>query len=384
MNLFLIENRGNRSSLKDLWYQRLILIGITLALATLFALVSATLNQFAERGPNFELGHSSWWYTFQVHAPNWYMWALLTPLVVAITVRMSKSSIGWLPQLVVYLVTSFLFALCFATAIVPIRTLIISSWGAVFQGEYLSNIVAVLLFRGHIDALFCLGVVGVTHAFLYRKNLRESTEAKLQLQGQLANARFATLQAQVRPHFLFNTLNSIATCIRVGQSEQALTMISTLSELMRSMIGDNERHWIALSEEVAMCELYLSIEQVRFSDRLVVDIDVASDIANAQIPSFMLQPIVENSVQYGIAPNPNSGRISISAKREQQFLKIEIFNTGIPNAPDEAPSGNGIALQNVQRRLEQAYNGRASYDFHVAEDGSSQTAIRIPVDSIEG
>jgi two-component system sensor histidine kinase AlgZ len=189
-------------------------------------------------------------------------------------------------------------------------------------------------------------------------------------------ARLDALQARTHPHFLFNSLNSIAALIELDatRAEQA---IETLSELMRYAIHSARERMVSLSAELEAVENYLSLERLRYEDRLRLRIEVAEGLEDFQIPPLCLQPIAENAVLHGIATREEGGELSIRAtmKKERLLLLIEDDGMG-PGASSH--TGTGTAMIDLRARLELLYGGRARLSSGAREGGGYRVELEIP------
>jgi two-component system sensor histidine kinase AlgZ len=183
-----------------------------------------------------------------------------------------------------------------------------------------------------------------------------------------AQARIRALQARIRPHFLFNSMNTIAALTR-SDPARAEAAIEDLADLFRASLNE-ARTQITLREELEIAHLYERIEQLRLGSRLRVDWDVATIPADCVVPSLLLQPLLENAIGHGIEPLPGGGTVTVRGRIEGDMVVIEVANPAVP-PPDRRPSrpGHQIALGNIRERLELAYPGQASVD--VADQGDS-------------
>jgi hypothetical protein len=192
-------------------------------------------------------------------------------------------------------------------------------------------------------------------------------------------AQLAALRYQLNPHFLFNSLNSISALIVTGRNKDAEAMTNRLSAFLRSSLNANPTELIPLDEELALTEEYLDIESVRFGERLSISVHCADEACDALVPSFLVQPLVENAVKHGVARSRATVEISIHAAMEGAALRIEVANGLAPADADEAPAGAdaGVGLANVRRRLEAVFGKRATL---VAGEASGRfiATIRIP------
>ena len=193
--------------------------------------------------------------------------------------------------------------------------------------------------------------------------------AAIQQERQLAEAQVAAQQAQLaalryqlNPHFLFNALNSISALIVTRRNDDAEEMTEKLSSFLRSSLNAEPSELIPLDEELALTEEYLDIESVRFGDRLGIDIHCADDACHALVPSFLVQPLVENAVKHGVARSTAPIEIAIDAELNNGALKITVANDVARDQTDELPDsdGAGVGIDNVRHRLQAVFGRRAS------------------------
>lgn len=194
---------------------------------------------------------------------------------------------------------------------------------------------------------------------------------------QAKEAELRSLRYQVNPHFLFNSLNSLSALVMTGKSDRAENMIQTLSSFYRHSLADDTTSDVELSDEFALQQHYLEIEQIRFPERLVTEIDLPASLANARVPGMILQPLVENSVKYAVAPLKRPVTIRIAAREEYERLVISVSDDG-PGAKDIAEPGFGIGLANVRDRLKARFGNEASIAAGPTDDGFC-TEIRVPL-----
>ena len=174
-------------------------------------------------------------------------------------------------------------------------------------------------------------------------------------------AQLAALRYQLNPHFLFNSLNSISALIVTGRNKDAEAMTNRLSAFLRASLNATPTELIPLDEELALTEEYLDIESVRFGERLSIDVDCADAACDFLVPSFLVQPLVENAVKHGVARSRAPIGIRIQAAMEGKALRIEVANDLVPGDADETAGGHaGVGLDNVRRRLEAVFGKRAT------------------------
>ena len=221
---------------------------------------------------------------------------------------------------------------------------------------------------------FIFGIVGILH-FQIRAQ-RDSMRA-LELEKQLSAAQLRALQMQLEPHFLFNTLNAITALVELGRQAEAVQMLAHLNVILKSTLKRTTPEKIPLSQELEIVENYLAIEQVRFADRLHIQVKVDPGALDSLVPCFLLQPIVENAIRHGIAHCENNGMVEATARREGNLLRLEVRDTGSRMLGHVKP-GNGIGLKNTRERLAHFY--REAYDMvaRPLEQGGFEVAITIP------
>jgi two-component system LytT family sensor kinase len=195
-----------------------------------------------------------------------------------------------------------------------------------------------------------------------------------QLDAELSRARLRALQMQVHPHFLFNTLNTIAMLIRTANGQRALTVLAELGDLLRQMLDDDERPEVPLREELRFLESYLSIERARFPDLLQVDIRIDPAAMDAHVPRLILQPLVENAIRHGIAKNKSNRVLSITGSRSGSTLSLSVRDNG--PGPVADPS-DGVGLANTRERLRHLYGDKASFSLTAGSPGAVAT-ITLP------
>jgi LytS/YehU family sensor histidine kinase len=197
----------------------------------------------------------------------------------------------------------------------------------------------------------------------------------LRLEAQITEARLAALQAQVRPHFLFNALNAISTLARTGDGRRVVSMLAALSEFLRASFRDPDVQLIPLRAEVALLECYLELEKLRFPDRLTVRISADEAALSAAVPRLLLQPIVENALHHGIAVSSRPGEVEITISREDERIRIDVRDTG-PGTVGAVSVGTG--LRNTSRRLDELFGDTASLALINDPDGGARATLLLP------
>jgi sensor histidine kinase YesM len=221
---------------------------------------------------------------------------------------------------------------------------------------------------------FIFGLVGIVQ---FQVKAQRDAMRSVELQRQLAAAHLKALQMQLEPHFLFNTLNAITTLVEMGRQAQAAEMLGHLNAILKRTLERNAPEKVLLSQELEVMENYLAIEQVRFADRLRVDIKVDPGALHSLVPCFLLQPIVENAIRHGIANCENPGVVEASARREGNRLRIAVRNSGA-GATRQGTPGNGIGLTNTRERLAYFYPNAYEMEAGPMKAGGFEVAIDLP------
>lgn len=215
---------------------------------------------------------------------------------------------------------------------------------------------------------------------VYGEELREGERRMAELRHLAHTAQLRALQYQLNPHFMFNTLNSIASLIASGKSACAEQMVENLSDFLRAALVIDPSDDMPLAREIELQSLYLSIEALRFSDRLRVTIDVPEALRKVQLPSLILQPLVENAIKHGVARSDRTTEIEIIAACEDAGIRLTVRNTAAHGAR-EAAAGHGIGLSNVARRLLVRYDQDCGFTSGIDAEGRFAASFVIPVEA---
>lgn len=221
---------------------------------------------------------------------------------------------------------------------------------------------------------FLFGIIGIVQ---FQIRAQQDALKSMELRKQLSAAHLRALQMQLEPHFLFNTLNAITTLVEFGRQKEALATLSHLNAMLRSTLQRTTPEKVPLSQELEMMENYLAIEQVRFADRLRIEIKVEPGALDGLVPCFLLQPIVENAIRHGIANCESEGVVEASARRDGAILLLRVRDSGSGlRMPPQ--NGHGIGLNNTRDRLAHFYRDGYSMKAQPVESGGFEVAISIP------
>ena len=309
--------------------------------------------------------------------PFWYMWALYVPLVVWMSrhhpiergraVSRTSMHLGLAVVLsLVHTVTRFGLQPALRDALEgdTVRT---SALDPLLR-------LAVLELPFHV---FIYGtILGVTYVIGYYRRLRERELAATRLSAQLAQARMQALRMQLNPHFLFNALNSIAMLVRDSKRDVAVDTLEGLSDLLRYVLEDSADQEVTLKREIDFIRRYLAIEQIRFQDRLAVQIDADHDTLEALVPNLVLQPIVENAIRHGMAGPVAASGVTVTARAEGGSLRLGVLDDGPGLSGTPATRrGAGVGIRNTRKRLAQLYGENSTLE--VADRSPRGTAVTI-------
>jgi sensor histidine kinase YesM len=319
--------------------------------------------------------------------PDWYFWAALTPPVFWLGSRFPfERAKAWKPALVHLLAGT-------VTALVELAMYTaFNHWfyynpyapaPAAFVDAYIKNV----LRSFHYAFIIYWLIVAAATAFRYHRDsaARERDAAGLtlrnaELQSELTRAQLEMLRAQLHPHFLFNALNTIAGLVREQRNEAATELIAGFGRLLRHALNTTDRDEIPLREELEVLESYLSVERARFRDRLRVEIDVEPAALEHQVPSLILQPLVENAIRHGLKNEAQGGRVWITARTEPGVLELEVRDSGpgLDSVVPDATQSARLGLRNTRARLDRLYGPLHTFALSNAAEGGAVARIRIP------
>jgi two-component system LytT family sensor kinase len=240
-----------------------------------------------------------------------------------------------------------------------------------------------LRFLGAI--LFTLSLLVAWSALYYSINffilLEEQSDRLLRLESQASNAQLAMLRYQLNPHFLFNTLNSISTLVLLKETDRANAMLSRLSSFLRYTLVNESTGTVTLAQEIETLKLYLEIEKMRFEERLRPHFHIDAKVMRAQLPSLLLQPLIENAIKYAVTPQEEGADISVEARLQVDRVLISVVDTG-PGTDSQytqrAELSTGVGLANIRDRLAQAYGDNHRFETQSDMTGGFRVFIDIP------
>ncbi len=305
----------------------------------------------------------------------WYIPSALLPTIFRLAYRFRLDAGGWW-GMGLHACSAMTFSVAHLAGMLGVRWLLwpdagkppTFSWATFLQRQYLSNL--------DWSLMTYTTIVGLAYALWYHRESQSSALAAAHLETRLMETRLRTLEAELHPHFLFNTLHAISTLVH-SKPEAADRMISRLSDLLRLTFDRSGAPRISLQEELEFLQKYLEIEQTRFQDRLTVQFEIDPDTLDAEVPRLILQPLVENAIKHGLAPKPGHGWIKISSERRNGSLSLEVRDNGVGlNPRARARLHEGVGLSNTRDRLDCLYGGAHRIEF---SDGADGLAVRLEI-----
>lgn len=208
--------------------------------------------------------------------------------------------------------------------------------------------------------------------------MQEEQLKRLSAESGVRDAQMKMLRYQLNPHFLFNTLNSISALVKTKRAAQARTMISQLSHFLRSSLDGETIIYVTLEQELETLDSYLNIEKVRYGERLKTEFHIDKSAKHAMLPCLILQPLLENALQYAIAGKVEGGLVRITAKLEKDYLNLQVADSGDFNATDLKNLQKGIGLSNIEARLQSHYRTKANIAYSQSDLGGLDVHLKIP------
>jgi sensor histidine kinase YesM len=330
-----------------------------------------------------------WWHYLCSWLVGNYLWALITPGILWLGRRFPLDRNHWMRRTAIHLPLSVVVGILqLAVEAVILRAL------GVFPTMMVSlaaTFVFLMIIGFHQSILMYWMILAAQYGFgwyrRYEERKREALRLELrssQLEGQLAQAHLSALKMQLHPHFLFNTLNAIMVLVRQEKGREAEEMLGRLSDLLRCVLEDVDAQEIPLRRELEYLQLYLSIEQVRFQDRLRVEIVAAPETLAAAVPHMVLQPIVENAIRHGIGRSLSAGHVRITARCVDGMLEMQVQDDGPGIAAAGPEQVRGIGLANTRERLSQLYGEAGRLTVENQPQGGVAATLVLPYRAIDG
>ena len=347
-----------------------LIVGVATALG-IFSTFQAYnyVSLFTERQPSFPM-------LLALNVSYWYAWAVLVPGMTWMARRYRFGRNTWQRAAGMHALAVIVFTFLHAVLTIAMRVPINAYFGRAWS--WWSEFQQLFFLYFDWEMMTYWAVIGLVHAIDFDREAQERTLTTAQLQTRLAEASLQSLQRQLHPHFLFNTLHTISALVH-RDPEAADAMIEKLSDLLRLTLDRIGTHEVPLKEELDFLQKYLAIERTRFGERLAVQMDIDPETLDAAVPNLLLQPLVENAIRHGIAQKVGGGRVEIVARREGHDLLLVVRDTGPGlSATTLTALNKGVGLTNTRSRLQHMFGERHRFEFHEPADGGLAVRIAIP------
>jgi two-component system, LytTR family, sensor kinase len=308
----------------------------------------------------------------------WFVPAAFSLPIFYLARRYRLDTRRWARPLAIHIAAALFFSVVHLACMLGVRSRLWTdagkpptiSWTSFAQRQYLMQLDWLLMTYS--------AIIGLSYALDYRRESQARAIKEATLETRLVEARLKTLQAELHPHFLFNTLHAISTLVHTSP-DAADRMISRLSDLLRLTFDGTGAPAVSLQEELEFLQKYLEIEQIRFQDRLSVLYDVDSETLDAEVPRLILQPLVENAIKHGVSPRSGRGLIQISSRVRDNALWIEVRDNGVGlDVHARSRLHTGVGLSNTRARLECLYGTAHRLEFSEGTDGLA-VQMQIPL-----
>ena len=341
------------------------------ATCALLGVVFSTQDYFlqARKGEPVTLGAA-----FIDQMPFWFSWALISPLIWFLARRYPVERGRRLRSVLSHLLASLLLA-----ALYPLLYIVV--WIAGTAEPHIEGRLHIFFFIN--TQVFGFIIYWVILTIILTLNYYRQYQSEMllasSLKAQLAEAELQTLKMQLHPHFLFNALHSVTALVLKNENREAVRMINRLSELLRLAIKDTKTQLVPLGREIEFTRRYLEIEQIRFQDRLTVEMNLDPQTLNAEVPNLILQPLVENAVRHAIASHSSASRIEIAANHQDGKLRLEVSDDG-PGLPVDWHDAKqeGVGLRNTRARLMQLYGDEYDLNLRNGKGGGAVVTLVLP------
>lgn len=353
-----------------------------LAVGAAYSIFAAMVSYWFTRGTGLSLwslqpdASAHPLYIISMNVLLWTSWAAFAPLIFELARRFRFDRQHWRRALVLHLPASLVVTSTHILLVATARYLLQDAWGV---NTSWGPTVRDAFFRTlDYELPVYWALVGLQHALDYYREVRAREVAAAHLETRLVEAQLQALQRQLHPHFLFNTLHAISALVH-RDPERADAMIERLSDLLRVTLDKVGVQEVTLAEELEYLRAYLDIEQVHFGDRLEVIYEIDPYTLDAMVPNLVLQPLAENAIRHGLEPRVGRARLTLTAARESDTLRLQVTDNGRGMTPAAVSAANhGVGLSNTRARLERLYGDQARLAFTQPDGGGVAVTVHLP------
>jgi signal transduction histidine kinase len=317
-------------------------------------------------------GHHNFWLPlFLTEFVSWLPWALATPLIVNLS-RRHPVQRGMPLRAALYHLSTYIVVSMIAEAWSALLQVLFNPWGNRRWPTYLDTWSTTLTFQAVTFLIAYALILTITYVI-------DAREKTTRLNEELSRAQLSALRGQMEPHFMYNTLNSIAGLVRDEKKDAAVSMIAGLSEFLRRASEDSHRGEVSLGEEVEYLVRYIEIQKVRFGERLKVEMVIPEELMGAQVPNLLLQPLVENAIKHGIAERRAGGTVRVTAELDGDRLYLKVYNDGSPMPLDRQATRTGVGIGNLRTRLKILYGDSSDLTLKASGEGGAEAVVTMPL-----
>lgn len=321
--------------------------------------------------------HHAWLPLFGTELVSWLPWALATPLVIQLARRFPVTR-GTNMRTVGMHLLAFVVLSAVAEGWSAMLQVLVNPWNNRKWPTFLDTWTESLIYQVVTFLIAYALILTVTYVIDARESMaRQATEAA-RLNEELSKAQLAALRRQIEPHFMYNTLNSIAGLVRDHRNDTAVGMIVGLSEFLRRSTEDSHRSQVALVEEVEYLQRYLDIQKARFGERLRISLDIPAELLRAQVPNLLLQPLVENAIKHGISKRVAGGTVRIAGACHNGNLCLSVYNDGPPLPALLDATQTGVGIKNLRTRLRILHGSESELQLRQADPGGVEVLVTLP------
>jgi len=321
--------------------------------------------------------HHAWLPLFGTELVSWLPWALATPLLVGLA-RQYPIGRGLSVRTLTVHLAAFVAVSALAETWSTVLQMLFNPWNNRKWPTFVDTWTTSLTFQVLTFLIVYALILAVTYLVDARESMARQLTETARLNEELSKAQLSALRRQLEPHFMYNTLNSIAGLVRDHRDEAAVSMIVGLSEFLRRSSEDSHRSQVALAEEVEYLQRYLDIQKVRFGERLQVSVDIPAELLRAQVPHLLLQPLVENAVKHGIAKRVAGGTVRVSGACDNGNLCLSVYNDGPSLPTDWEAAQTGVGIGNLRTRLQILHGGESALHLRRADPGGVEVLVTLP------
>lgn len=318
----------------------------------------------------------AWLPLFIIELATWLPWALATPWVIGLARRYPIIR-GTTVRTVAVHVATFIAISAVAEAWSATLQVLFNPWGNRNPPTFWDTWSITLLYQVVIFLIAYVLILTITYLVDSRENMARQMTETARLNEELSKAQLGALRRQMEPHFMFNTLNSIAGLVRDRRNDAAVSMIVGLGEFLRRASEDSHRSQVSLAEEVEYLQRYVDIQKVRFGERLRVSVDIPADLLEVQVPNLLLQPLVENAIKHGVAKRAAGGIVRVAGARRDGSLHLSVYNDGPSFPEDWQTTGAGVGLANLRTRLKILHSDAAELRMTRAEPDGVEVIVTL-------